>query len=92
MLRITLDPMLQLRHVDELEVQGEGPDQPGGGADIDLAQLAVERLADISSWRSRSCLVFGPHLLLEDEERLTLCSARSLQQGTDQPHVARRRR
>jgi len=84
-----LDPMLQLRHVDELEVQGEGPDQPGGGADIDLAQLAVERLADHLVVAIAELLGLCPHLLLEDEERLTLLLREGLsQQGTDQPHVA----
>jgi hypothetical protein len=80
---------LQLRHVDELEVQGEGPDQPGGGADIDLAKLAVERLADHLIVAIAELLGLCPHLLLEDEERLTLLLREGLsQQGADQSHVA----
>ena len=84
-----LDPMLQLGHIDELEVERESPDQPGGGADVDRPQLVVERLADRLVVAIAELLGLCPHLLLEHEERLSLLLRERLsQQGADQAHIA----
>ena len=84
-----LDPVLQLSHVDQLEVEGEGPDQPGGGAHVDLAQLAVEGPADRLVVALAELLGLCPDLLLEHEERLSLLPRQGLaEQGAHQADVA----
>jgi len=81
--------MLQLGHIDELEVERESPIRPGGGADVDRPQLVVERLADRLVVAIAELLGLCPHLLLEHEERLSLLLRERLsQQGADQRNIA----
>ena len=84
-----LHPVLQLGEVDELEVEGEGADQPRCRRDVDLTELPVQGPADRVVVTIAELLGLGPDLLLQLEQLLALLLGQGLaEQGADQSDVA----